>query len=118
VNRDQIRFDFEAGPPPEYPAGLYGGVPPHSNATTSRAAAESVKPHATRLARLVLEHVRARGGLTSAEAESELGLIHQTASARLRELVKLGLVADSGETRPTPSGRRAIVWRAVEQIPA
>lgn len=54
-----------------------------------------------------------RYGLTDDEIEVLTRLKHQTASARRRELVLLGLVVDSGHRRPTRSGRPATVWRAV-----
>jgi len=46
------------------------------------------------------------------EIEKETGLKHQTASARIRGLVLEGRLVDSGEKRPTESGRcKAIVWK-------
>lgn len=39
---------------------------------------------------------------------------HQTASARIRELVQKGRVVDSTRRRPTRSGRLAIVWIEAE----
>ena len=50
-------------------------------------------------------------GRTCDEVEQRLCLSHQTASAQIRHLVKAGLLEDSGQTRPTSSGRKAIVWR-------
>jgi len=52
----------------------------------------------------------ADGGMTDDELEVVTGLTHQCASARRRELVLAGLVKDSGVTRLTRSGRRAVVW--------
>ena len=49
-------------------------------------------------------------GFTDDELEVRLELLHQTASARRRALVQKGLLVDSGETRPTRSGRQATVW--------
>ena len=49
-------------------------------------------------------------GFTDDELEVRLALLHQTASARRRALVQKGLIVDSGETRPTRSGRKATVW--------
>lgn len=51
-------------------------------------------------------------GATDAEVEAALGMRHQTASARRRDLVKADLVTDSGQRRATDSGRQATVWVA------
>ena len=52
-----------------------------------------------------------KNGRTCDEIERSLCLSHQTVSAQIRHLVKAGLLEDSGQTRPTSSGRQAIVWR-------
>jgi DNA-binding IclR family transcriptional regulator len=51
-------------------------------------------------------------GRTCAELEEDLGLPRNSVSARINDLRKKGLVADSGVTRKTFSGRQAIVWVA------
>lgn len=96
MNERQLTFEF-----PPFARGR----------ETSREAAEEMKPHASRLALQVLRLIRERRGATCAEIESAMGLAHQTASARIWELAGMGLIEDSGARRPTPSGRRAIVWR-------
>ena len=85
---------------------------PHSDSDTSREAAKRIVPHLARLESLVLEAIcqAGPGGLCDHEIESATGLVHQTASARRRELVLRGLVADSGIRRNTASGRRAKAW--------
>ena len=112
------------GKPSRYPDGP-GYV---ASSDTSQAAATSIEPIAGTLRtcgarwatpvlcrRQVLEAIRASGahGMTDDEAEQALGLRHQTASARRRELVLSGHVADTGERRQTRSGRLATVWAAV-----
>jgi hypothetical protein len=79
---------------------------------TSRAAFESLRPHLNRLQREVFGYVSARGtkGMTCDEIETQTGLAHQTASARIYELARSGVITDSGQRRPTISGRKAIVW--------
>jgi len=74
----------------------------------SLAAYNSILPHASRLAQDVFR-VISRGGATCEECETALGMKHQTASARCRELRDRGLVRDSGRRRKTSSGR----WAAV-----
>lgn len=86
--------------------------PPHNGVDTSRAAADSMRPHAATLRQKVLEHIRHCGedGSTCDEAELRLGMSHQTCSARFRELAQQGLIWDSGRRRETRTGRGAIVY--------
>lgn len=88
----------------------YADRAPHSNETTSKEAAKSMKPHTSRLAQRILEQIRLHPS-TCEEVEQATGLPHQTVSARIRALVLDGIVENSGDKRPTESGRRAIVWR-------
>jgi len=82
---------------------------------TSNEAAASVLPFAPTLQLRVLDHLRACGahGATDDEGELALGLKPQTYTPRRGELVKLGLVIDTGARRRTASGYRAAVWCAV-----
>ena len=86
---------------------------PSNGVATSNAAAASVQPEAARLRALVLNAIRSFGtrGATCDEVEYSTGLKHQTASARVNELRNLAIIVDSGNKRPTRSGRKAIVWR-------
>jgi len=72
---------------------------------------ESV-PAATLLQKRILRFVtnRGKGGATCDEIESALGILHQTASPRVRELAQKSYIHDSGVERRTRSGRQAIVW--------
>lgn len=97
---------------------LYDGNAPHAaNSATSRAAGASVNRVSMR--ERVYDHILTYSGAgwwhgaTDDEIEQDLDLIHQTVSARRRELVLLGKVVDSGRTRPTRSGRQATVWMTV-----
>jgi hypothetical protein len=97
--------------------GLYGGgLPPHEKTRTSKEAAECIAGIAGTLRGKVYALIAASGeyGMTDDEIETVSGLIHQTASARRRELVdKLHLIVDSGRVRKTRSGRNATVWIVV-----
>jgi phage FluMu protein Com len=81
---------------------------------TSRAAAASMLDDAAGLRTRVFEfiHYRRIDGATCWEVESHLAMRHQTASARIRELVLMGGVTDSLKRRVTGSGRMAAVWIA------
>lgn len=50
-------------------------------------------------------------GATDDACQRALGLSGSSQRPRRVELVKLGLLIDSGKTRRTPSGRAATVWR-------
>ncbi len=94
---------------------LYGGIPPHvKDSDTSLAAAVSQLPAAASVRSRVLVHVRAaRGrGVTCDEIEEQMAGRHQTISARVRELVQLGFIRDSGVRRKTRSGRKARIYVA------
>jgi hypothetical protein len=84
--------------------------------TDTSAAAKASLPEdkLSKLRRQVYRYAQVRGyrGTTCWEVEQGLKLSHQTASARCTELHQSGLIVDSGQRRPTGSGRKAIVWVA------
>lgn len=87
--------------------------PPYvAESETSAEAAASVAPVTGDLRNMVLNHIRRSGGATCDECEVALELAHQTCSARVTELRKLGLIVDSGQKRKTRSNRNAAVWEA------
>lgn len=81
---------------------------------TSKAAAESLDGAVLNDMQLkVLEAViDSPMGMTCDELELQVGLRHQTASARINELSNAGYIEDSGDKRKTSSGRQATVWKA------
>ena len=85
-----------------------------AGSATSAAAADSVEKGRAKASRRVREYIGAQGdlGATDDEVERALGMRHQTASARRRELYLTGAVIDSGLRRATSSGRLATVWVA------
>lgn len=90
----------------------YGGKPPRVRGSdTSEAAADSVRGVTGQLRARVFAFIGAQAhGATCDEVEASLGLRHQTASARVRELSLAGVIRDTGERRRTRSGRNAAVW--------
>src|SRR4249919_1949633 len=80
---------------------------------TSTAAADSLDDSLlTRMRAQVFTIIDLRPrGATCDEIEVALNLRHQTASARVRELALGGVIFDTGERRPTRSGRPARVYR-------
>lgn len=96
--------------------GAYGGRPPFvKGSDTSEAAADSIESTGSSMRYKVLAFIKRAGdrGATDDEVEVGLEMRHQTASARRRELVLSGHVHDSGNRRPTRSGRGATVWKPV-----
>ena len=89
---------------------------PFSNPTTSKDAAKSMEKRAPIAAAVIYSTICDWGapgsrGLTCDEVECIKKISHQTASARIRDLARIGMIVDSGERRKTRSGRNAIVWR-------
>jgi hypothetical protein len=88
-------------------------LPPHvAGSDTSRAAAESLRPHLAGLNARVYAAVESAGedGRTCDEVEVLMDGRHQTISSRIRHLVQIGCLVDSGRRRRTRSGRTARVY--------
>lgn len=82
--------------------------------STSHAAAESIAGVAGAQARNVLEILAAAGGYGRTDEDIYTASATGSASGlrtRRRELCDLGHVEDTGETRPTITGRASKVWR-------
>jgi DNA-binding transcriptional ArsR family regulator len=81
--------------------------------TSHAAAADAAVNAATHRARALAE-LRAAGclGLTDFELADRTGLQQTSIGKRRGELRDAGLVRDSGQRRPSPSGSAAIVWVA------
>ena len=79
---------------------------------TSKAAASAIGPRAATQRERVFCFIRARGdnGATDAEGETALGMMAPSYTPRRGELAQVGLIRDSCERRPTPSGHKAAVW--------
>ena len=78
---------------------------------TSIAAHESLDPEAkARREQQIFSYIKTNSGATCYEVEIALGLLHQSASASITKLRNAGYLRDTGERRPTNTGRMAIVW--------
>jgi hypothetical protein len=91
-------------------------APLHNGTSTSRAAAERIEPTAGTLRAAVLEYVRncAAHDATDEEMQIALEMNPSTQRPRRQELEKLGFVVRTDRTRETKSGRKAVVFVAVE----
>jgi len=79
---------------------------------TSIAAFESQDPEIkARRERQVFGFIKTNGGATGCEVVLGLRLLPQSVSPTITKLRKIGHLVDSGERRPTNTGRMAIVWR-------
>jgi len=99
-------------PPIDDDGDDYVGAP-YSDPETSKQAAREILPYLARLEAAVFRVIE-RAGIKGAcvhEIEDALAMLHQTAGARVRGLVLLGLVEDSGLRRPTHTGRQSKAWR-------
>ena len=97
-------------------------TPPHNGTGTSKAAAESMKPHRARVQGMVLKAISEMpGGMTCQEVEHTLGMNSGTVTPRINELASEGLITkgvdENGEVirRKNLSGRSAYVWFRVEE---
>lgn len=91
--------------------------PAHNSTPTSRAAAERIEPTAGTLRAVVLEYVRNCGeiGATDEEMQIALEMNPSTQRPRRQELEKMGFIRRMDRfTRPTRSGRSAVIFIAME----
>ena len=94
-------------------------VPYAAGSETSREAAEAVRPRALLQRDKVFAFIRDRQrlGATDAEGQAALGMMPNSYTPRRGELADRGLVCDSQQRRLTPSGHKAVVWIAAENLP-
>jgi hypothetical protein len=93
------------------------GAPFVRGSATSEAAAEEINEVSGALRIRVYELLCAyeKTGLADHEMQQLLAMNPSTQRPRRIELVNQGHVCDSGRTRPTPSGRQAVVWIVVKR---
>jgi hypothetical protein len=95
------------------PMPLFTQPPSPKNAPeTAHAAADAIAQTAGQLRAVVLSAIEKAGaaGATDEELQDRLGMPANTQRPRRWELERAGLVRDSGQRRPTKSGRNAVVW--------
>ena len=84
-----------------------------ANSETSREAADSVAESAGTLRAKVLAYLKTNGPQTDEELQLALRMNPSTERPRRIELVRCGLVRDSGRRATTNSGRSAVLWESV-----
>ena len=90
----------------------YPDVPGHAGIDTSIAASRSMEESAGTLRKMIRDFIKETGnrGATCDEAEVRFNMRHQTASARIRELIIAGEIIDTGDRRATRSKRGARIY--------
>lgn len=93
------------------PYAILPTAPYVKGSETSKAAAKSIEHRLGLDAQRVFRAISAAPyGRTCSELEAQLGMRHQTASARIKGLLDEGRIEPSGQKRETDSGRRANVY--------
>jgi predicted ArsR family transcriptional regulator len=92
----------------------YPHAPGARDRDTSRAAADAAARIAPMLRGKVLVVLERSNGLTADEVAGRLGLSILSIRPRCTELSRLGKIRDSGDRRRNVSGKRAIVWMAIQ----
>lgn len=91
----------------------YPHTPAARRTKTSRSAAKEIKPRVPTLREQVLAMLKFyEAGLTADECAKQMGNSILSIRPRFSELVRLGLIFDTGLTRPNESGLKASIWRA------
>lgn len=88
---------------------------PHNGTSTSKLAADRMKPFAPKQAERVFEFIKSQGdhGATDEEIQTALKMSGNSERPRRHRLLQQGKVRDSKNMRPTESGTPATVWVAV-----
>lgn len=96
---------------------MYPDVPGHRGIETSVEAADAIVPAAGRLQKMAYGAIRDAGsnGLTADELAATIGVSRWAIQPRTTELRRKHLITDSGQRRLNVTGRRAIVWTAIEK---
>lgn len=81
---------------------------------TAYEAARAIASAAPVLKAKALATLQKSNGLTADEVAGRMGVSILSIRPRISELARLGKVRDSGARRPNASGKKAIVWAAVQ----
>jgi hypothetical protein len=95
----------------------YPDTPGHRGIETSVEAADAIAPATGRLQTMAYGAIRAAGpqGLTADELAAVINVSRWAIQPRTTELRRKLLITDSGMRRRNVTGKRAIVWVAVEE---
>jgi len=85
-------------------------IPYQGHSTTSERAAQEIAGSADSLRRLIYNYIAKGSPVSDEEIQDYLCMNPSTERPRRIELVKLGLVRDSGQQGKTRSGRACTLW--------
>ena len=88
-------------------------APYQKHSETSKAAADEIKPSAGTQRHTLYGWLYEHGPATDEQMQDGIPMTANAQRPRRVELVRMGLVRDSGEKRKTRSGRSAVVWEVV-----
>lgn len=99
-------------PQPDLFAGAsYPDAPGYRNPTTSRDAAQAIRPKASCLREKVLATLKEHGPMTTVQLAAHLGWPYESLQPRTSELKAQDQIIDSGKRGPSRGpGKLAIVW--------
>jgi DNA-binding MarR family transcriptional regulator len=83
---------------------------PHNGTDTSVSAAKAATPAMTGNRARVLSYIIRYGPITQDQLADRMNMPIQSVNPRVNELARMNLIRDTGERRPTRSGKRAAVW--------
>ena len=88
-------------------------APYQKHSETSKAAAKEIEGDAGTQRHKLFGWLYEHGSATDEECQDGIPMNPSTQRPRRVELVRMGLVRDTGEKRKTRSGRSAVVWEVV-----
>lgn len=92
----------------------YPFEPGFTNTTTSKQAANDLKPRQRQLQQRVLDSIRASVfGMTPEQVAEAIGESVYSVRPRCSELARKGLIEDSGRRGRTEFGKASISWKAI-----
>lgn len=93
----------------------YPNTPAEGKTDTSAAAAEKIRPQATRLRDAVYEQLRVHGEATADELAANMNRSILSIRPRVTELHAQGRIEDTGRRKKNPQGNTCIIWRAKDE---
>lgn len=105
---------FQSEKPRNVSRETYPDQPGYKNETTSKHAAERVKPRAGQIREIVMTSLKRAGPATAEQMADRLSLPFASVQPRFSELKEKGRVQDSGQRGTTRLGSKCIIWKAVD----
>jgi hypothetical protein len=114
-DHDAARDNYNIASPPLQPDDIYPTSPGWTEATTSKEAADLIKPTAARVRERVLNLITAQPNLSVHQISHQLELSIATVQPRVSELRRMGEIKASGQRSRNESGMSAHCWVRVSE---